>query len=192
MLQIQKFTSNGQYITKFGSYGIGPGQFSFPLGLQVTIDGKIYLADTGNNRIQVFRKVETSSKNKAIVVAGGGAYPGNDLWEATQMSANFAYRTLTYQGFTKESIYYLTSDTDLDLDSNGVLDDVDGDATNANLQNAITNWAKDADDVLVYLVDHGGNGSFRMSGNETLTAAQLSAWLDTLQNSITGKVIVVL
>ena len=115
--------------------------------------------------------------SKAILVAGSGPFPGNHLWDSTQISANFAYRTLAYQGFTKESIYYLSSDTDLDLDSNGVLDDVDGDATNANLQDAITNWASDADNLVLYLVGHGGVDTFRMSGTETLLEADLASWL---------------
>jgi hypothetical protein len=107
------------------------------------------------------------------------------------MCANFAYRALAYQGFTKETIYYLTSDTDLDLDNNGELDDVDGDATNSNLQDAITTWAVDADSLVVYLVDHGGNGTFRMSGTETLSASDMDSWLDSLQETMPGKVIVI-
>ena len=189
--RIQKlFTSDGTFVTKWGAQGLGPGQFSIPQGIGVSPTGLVYVTDQDNNRVQVFRKVTTSSKNKAIIVAGGGPYSGNNLWVATQMSANFAYRTLTYQGYTKENIHYLTS-ANIDLDDNGVLDDVADDATNANLQNAITNWATGAEDVIVYLVDHGGVDSFRMSGNETLSAAQLSSWLNTLQNSITGKVIVI-
>jgi hypothetical protein len=107
------------------------------------------------------------------------------------MTASFTYRTLTYQGFTKETIYYLTSDTDLDLDSNGVLDDVDEIVTKQNLQNAITTWAADADNLVIYLVDHGGKATFRMSGTETLSASELDSWLDTLQNTMTGKVTVI-
>ncbi|MBI2431274.1 MAG: carboxypeptidase regulatory-like domain-containing protein [Candidatus Hydrogenedentes bacterium] len=82
---------------------------------------------------------------------------------------------------------------DLDLDGNGQADDVDTDATNANLQNAITTWAASGgtEDVVVYLVDHGGSGSFRMSATETLSAAELDGWLDTLQSSITGTLTVV-
>ena len=132
-----------------------------------------------------------ADNTKAIIVAGGGAYPGNNLWNATQLSANVAYRTLTYQGFTKESIYYLTSDIDLDLDTNGVADDVDGDATNVNLLQAITTWASDADGLLLYLVDHGGNGVFRMSGSETLSATELDTWIDQLQQTISGKVTII-
>jgi sugar lactone lactonase YvrE len=188
---IKKFTLNGELIMSFGDYGSNPGQISEPTDLQIHPNGNIYIVDTYNNRIQVFKKVTIENQSKAIVLAGGGSYPGNNLWDATQLSANFAYRTLTYQGFTKNSIYYLTSDTDLDLDSNGELDDVDGDATNANLEHAITSWASDAEDVVLYLVNHGGDGTFRMSGTETLSALDLDSWLDQLQGVIPGKVTVI-
>ena len=189
--RIQKFTTSGEFVMKFAGSGSDPGFVNFPHSVAVSDNGKIYVCDTRNNRIQVFKQVSTGSNNKAIILAGGGPYSGNNLWDSTQMCANFAYRALTYQGFTKESIYYLTSDTDLDLDNNGEPDDVDGDATNHNLRQAITEWAKDANRVLLYLTDHGGAGTFRMSGEETLSATDLDAWLDTLQATMPGKVIVV-
>lgn len=158
--RIQKFSSSKAFITKFSGHGFDPGLLTLPMDLSVDPDGRICVADTANHRIQVFKPVTTGSNNKAIILAGGGAFAGNHLWDSTQMCANFAYRTLTYQGFTKDTIYYLTSDTDLDLDSNGVPDDVDGDATNSNLQHAITQWATDADSVVIYLTDHGGSGTF--------------------------------
>ena len=129
--------------------------------------------------------------SKAIIVAGGGPFPGNNLWDATQMVANYAYRALTYQGYTKDTIYYLTSDTDLDLDGNGILDDVDADATNMNLRDAIAIWAKDARNLFVYMVDHGGEGTFRMGATELLHATDLDAWLDQIQQTIPGKVVLV-
>ncbi len=189
--RIQKFSLDGDFSTKFGKFGSAPGLLNLPCDLAVSATGRIYVLEDTNNRIQIFKEVTTGSNNKAIILAGGGPYSANTLWESTQMCANFAYRTLTYQGFTKESIYYLTSDTDLDLDSNGVADDVDGDATNSNLQQAITEWAKDADSVLLYLTDHGGNGTFGMSENETLTASDLDTWLDELQETLPGKVTVI-
>ena len=188
--RIQKFTPDGQFVTGWGSAGSSPGQMNWADALAASPNGKIYVADSKNHRVQVFKKITLSSNHKAIIVAGGGAYPGNDLWDATQMSTNFAYRTLMYQGLTKENIHYLSS-ANIDLDDNGVLDDVAGDATNTNLENAILSWASGADDVTLYLVDHGGETSFRMSGIETLSAFDLSSWLDTLQNTITGKVIVI-
>jgi streptogramin lyase len=190
--RIQKFTPNGEFVTKFSEFGSNPGQLNYPLGIAVNGEGKVYVAEGNNNRIQIYNKVDIAEGlTKAIIVAGGGPYYGNNLWNATQLNANFAYRTLTHQGFTKESIYYLTSDSDLDLDSNGELDDVDGDATNSNLQQAIMSWASDADSLVLYLVDHGGDNTFRMSGNQTLNASDLDSWLDSWQTTLSGKVIVI-
>ncbi len=119
--RFQKFTSDGFFVNMFGTFGNDIGYLNAPEDLGVNSRGKIYISDIINDRIQSFREIVlTEGVTKAIIIAGGGPFAGNNLWEATQMSANFAYRTLTYQGFTKESIYYLTSDTDLDLDSNGV------------------------------------------------------------------------
>lgn len=189
--KISKYNTNGLLLSSFGEYGSDIGYFNYLEGIVIGADDNIYICDRENNRIQVFKNLNLTTKIKSIIVAGGGSYPGNSLWVTTQMAANFAYRTLTYQGFIKDTIYYLTSDTDLDLDSNGVLDDVDGDTTNANLEYAIKEWAKDADELVIYLTDHGGDGSFRMSGTETLSASDLDTWLDDIQKTIPGKVIVV-
>jgi len=201
--RVLKLSPGGTPLTSWGSMGTSPGQFALSYdttamgGVAVNAAGDVYVADGDNNRIQKFRPVTLTSNAKAIIVAGGGPFPGNNLWDATQASASFGYRALTYQGFTKETICYLSSDTQLDLDNNGVSDDVDADVTNANLQSALTTWGSEhlnglpTSDVVVYLVDHGGNGAFRMSATETLSSAALNGWLYTLQEGITGKVIVV-
>uniref|UniRef100_A0A6C0KDC3 Ubiquitin-like domain-containing protein n=1 Tax=viral metagenome TaxID=1070528 RepID=A0A6C0KDC3_9ZZZZ len=52
---IHMFVDNvpGTFIRKFGGSGRGDGQFSSPDGICVSND-EIYVADTGNNRVQVF------------------------------------------------------------------------------------------------------------------------------------------
>ena len=105
--RIQKFTCDGQFISKLGSYGSGPDQTGYSASLAVAPNGDVYIADQQNDRIQVFRQVPQHTESKAIIVAGGG--PGDALWDATQMCANFAYRTLTYQGFGSKNIRYLSS-----------------------------------------------------------------------------------
>jgi DNA-binding beta-propeller fold protein YncE len=188
--RVQKFTPNGCFISRLGQTGSLPGQFAQPQSIAVGPDGALFVLETTNNRIQKFKKT-LFGNSKAIIVAGGGPYHGNNIWDATRVNANFAYRTLAYQGFTKEKIYYLTPETGLDLDNNGLGDDVDGDATLANIQYGITTWAADATNLIIYLVDHGGSGSFRVNEKEILTAASLKGWVDSVQASIAGKVIII-
>ena len=55
--RIEKFDSNGTFLTKWGSWGSGDGQFKYPYGVAVDSSGNVYVADTGNNRIQKFSPV---------------------------------------------------------------------------------------------------------------------------------------
>ena len=51
---MQKFTLDGKYISQFGSFGDGPGQFNLPWGIGLDKEGIIYVADWRNDRIQQF------------------------------------------------------------------------------------------------------------------------------------------
>ena len=51
--RIQKFSSTGTFGGAWGSAGSANGQFSSPFGVAVDSSGYVYVADTGNNRIQV-------------------------------------------------------------------------------------------------------------------------------------------
>ncbi|MCP4681404.1 MAG: hypothetical protein GY864_03635, partial [Desulfobacterales bacterium] len=55
----QKFDQNGQFIASFGECGSGAGQFLYPSAVCVDTEGLVYVSDRGNNRIQVFRQVNT-------------------------------------------------------------------------------------------------------------------------------------
>ena len=54
---IQKFTSEGVFVSQWGTKGSGDGQFSHPSGVAVSSDGSVYVADYANNRIQKFSPV---------------------------------------------------------------------------------------------------------------------------------------
>ncbi|MBN1898524.1 MAG: NHL repeat-containing protein, partial [Spirochaetes bacterium] len=52
--RIKIFTRDGRYITGWGQSGKGNGEFNNPKGIFVDSRGWVYVADTDNNRIQVF------------------------------------------------------------------------------------------------------------------------------------------
>ncbi|MEM9181718.1 MAG: C13 family peptidase [Pseudomonadota bacterium] len=180
--------SNGAYLGVVADNGSAPGQFANPNSLAFNAAGELYVADFSLSRVTRFSPNPAAAQTaRAIVVAAGGPYPGNALWDATQGNASFAVRALANQGFTKDTIQYLSADLELDLDQNGEADDVDGDATVANLQNAILGgFADGTDELVLYLVDHGGENTFRMSGTETLDSATLAGWLDSWQTRNPG------
>ena len=59
------------------------------------------------------------------------------------------------------------------------------------MEYAITKWAKDADDVLLYMTGHGIKDIFYLNENETLQAELLDSWLDTLQQVMQGNLVVI-
>ncbi len=134
---------------------------------------------------------------KAIIVAGGGPQvPGwyNSIWGHTLRCANYAYKTLKSQGYSDDTIHYLCPERFVDADGDKIAD-VDADATLLELRLALTQWANapddPADDLLIYLVDHGGPGTFRMNNTEILEAAVLDEWLDDAQQYLSGNLIFV-
>jgi len=51
---VHRFSADGEYISSFGSPGRGPGQFVVPHSIRVSQDGRVYVADRENHRVQVF------------------------------------------------------------------------------------------------------------------------------------------
>ena len=45
--------TSGEKIISIGQFGSQPGQFQYPQGVAVTQDGRIVVADSGNDRLQV-------------------------------------------------------------------------------------------------------------------------------------------
>jgi uncharacterized protein (TIGR03663 family) len=52
--RVQKFDSEGRFISAWGSLGTEPGQFTEPWGIAVDGEDNVYVADTWNHRIQKF------------------------------------------------------------------------------------------------------------------------------------------
>ena len=50
--RVQKFTSDGKFLGKFGSLGSGPGDLNRPWGITADLDDNVYVADWKNHRAQ--------------------------------------------------------------------------------------------------------------------------------------------
>ena len=73
---VKKFNMDGSLITQFGTRGSAEGQFNSPSGLVISSKtGQLYVCDSENNRIQVF-------KNDKFVFSFGklGSDPGDLNW----------------------------------------------------------------------------------------------------------------
>jgi len=76
--RVAKFDKNGKFIRSWGSTGTETSQFNVVHGLAIDAQGNVYVADTGNKRIQVFDgdgKFKTQIANvgnpAAICITGG-------------------------------------------------------------------------------------------------------------------------
>jgi sugar lactone lactonase YvrE len=52
--RIVKFTKDGKFIKTWGKKGTGPGEFDAPHALAFDSKGRLFVADRGNDRIQIF------------------------------------------------------------------------------------------------------------------------------------------
>jgi peptidylamidoglycolate lyase len=52
--RVARFSATGGFLGDFGSRGHGPGQLDLPHAIALDRDGRIYVADRGNARLQVF------------------------------------------------------------------------------------------------------------------------------------------
>jgi len=68
---IQKFSSNGTFLAKWGSRGSGDGQFNWPIEIAIDGSGDVYVADNDNYRIQKF------SSNGTFLVKWGSRGSGD-------------------------------------------------------------------------------------------------------------------
>jgi DNA-binding beta-propeller fold protein YncE len=55
--QVKVFSTAGKFLTQFGGLGAGAGQLSFPTDVAVDAEGRLYVTERGNSRVQVFEIV---------------------------------------------------------------------------------------------------------------------------------------
>jgi hypothetical protein len=131
--------------------------------------------------------ISCHSVDKAIIVMGGSL--DDPRWDRMLKCANYAYNALMYRGYHKHQLLYLNSEIYIDVDQNGNSgDDIYGLSTSENLNTAITSWAVDANNLFIYLIDHGWLGTFLINEYEVLKASELDQWMDLAESRIPGYI----
>jgi DNA-binding beta-propeller fold protein YncE len=76
--RIAKFTKDGNFVKSWGQTGSAQGQFNGIRGIASDATGNLYVADAGNNRIQVFdgegtfkSQISDIGMPQAICISGG-------------------------------------------------------------------------------------------------------------------------
>ena len=123
---------------------------------------------------------------KALIVAGGGPYPSNYLWDATKNMANYAYEALKFQGLDKDDIFYISDEENSSVDSTVSLE-----AIEQAIKTLADDSSEEVTDVLIYLVDHGGDQVFKLDETTFLKASDLRLWIDELQSNHSVNLILV-
>lgn len=93
--RVQKFDSNGTYLTQWGMAGTGNGQFNNLTGIAVNTSGSyVYVADSVNNRLQKFSSLIAAPPLavtvRASVIAGNGTITStNPVYKNAGETATF-------------------------------------------------------------------------------------------------------
>jgi DNA-binding beta-propeller fold protein YncE len=72
--QVQKFTADGQFLTKWGTTGSGDGQFMRVSGIAIGPQGNVYVVDPGNARVQIFDQTGAFLGKFGSAAAGPGRF----------------------------------------------------------------------------------------------------------------------
>ncbi|MFN8470106.1 MAG: NosD domain-containing protein [Caldilineaceae bacterium] len=125
---------------------------------------------------------ETEPANRLLLLVGGGLAQPDRLQSNISHVTDAVYAYFRASGLGVDDITYLTNDPGVTTAT--------GRATLDALHSAITAWAKQRLKVggafTLYLMDHGETDTFYLdkASAQALTAQQLDAWLDELEDAI--------
>jgi DNA-binding beta-propeller fold protein YncE len=91
--RVHRFTRGGELVGSWGEPGSGPGEFRLPHGIAVHPDGRVYVCDRENDRIQIFDpegayldEIVTVQRPTQIAFGPGLMYVAELGWRAGQRS----------------------------------------------------------------------------------------------------------
>ncbi|MGH2976159.1 MAG: Ig-like domain-containing protein, partial [Solirubrobacterales bacterium] len=77
--RVEKFRPVGTFITKWGTLGIGNGQFTTPAGVAISSSDSIHVVDRGvvNGRVEVFHETDTTDPDTSLDSGPSGVSSGD-------------------------------------------------------------------------------------------------------------------
>ena len=80
--RVVKFSRDGQFLLQWGTRGTGPGEFGLPHNLVVDSQGRVYVTDRDNERVQVFDPAGTflAEWRDIGVVSALAKTPDDHIW----------------------------------------------------------------------------------------------------------------
>jgi len=137
------------------------------------------------------REVAPAATVGALIIVAGRLQEEDALQAQIHKVTDRVYRLWRNQGYPADRIRYLATDLNRDPDSDGKAD-VHAMPDNANLRQAITEWAtgslQPGQPLTLYLMDHGGYDKFYLDEprRERLSPQDLDQWLTTLETAVPG------
>ena len=105
--RVQKLTSSGKFLHKFGQQGSGQGQFNLPVAVIIDSNNKLIVSDYNNHRIQIFN--ENGGWLLTIDGNGSGNHSFQSPWGlALDPQGNIhvaVHGSTTIKVFSKEGVY---------------------------------------------------------------------------------------
>jgi sugar lactone lactonase YvrE len=86
--RISVFTKDGKYLKSFGKWGTGPGEFHGAHDLAMDAQGRLFVADRGNMRIQILDQNGTFIAEWKQFSRPSGVYIRNDLIYVADSESN--------------------------------------------------------------------------------------------------------
>ena len=81
--RVQRFSADRQFMSSFGSYGSGDGQFVSPLAIGLDDAANLYVSDVGRKDVQVFTTAGTYVRTVAVGAAGDSLWGSGPGWFMT-------------------------------------------------------------------------------------------------------------
>lgn len=111
--RVHRFTADGKLIQSWGEPGLGEGQFHLPHGIAVDAEGRVWVTDRENDRIQVFgptgeflfQWTQVQRPTQVRIERDGRVYVSELWWRVGQRS--FAHGEIVEHRYGRVSVFDL-------------------------------------------------------------------------------------